>query len=455
MRATILPSCLFLLSMVAVGHPSVAFAQAGQDEADSEADDEDDAAEGDPDPTPVGDEPTGEDEAPEDLPGAPGPEPMLRAPFVIDLHAPGVADSDEPTGELRPADHPRAPLDLAAARRERRHLLHNTWDGPVGGFRVVDAGSGATEAFRMLFGSRWGFYGGWLEPGVSHRHVSANFAWSWTPFRFLELYAQTRTWDDSNLALDANHFQVLGEIRVGAKGFHWVRPWLALGGDVSGHMPLNTVLSQRRMGRASGGRFRGNMSVDLRELEGREGQVPLIARFNVGYTFDNSANLVSGLEQDRYDALPTDGPDARLPQGEETRHLLTRVERFGLNVDRRDRVTFGLGLEVPFAIEGIRTTVSPIAEWVLDVPVNRQGFACPGGGADGCLVDDGLGAYRQSVLVGVRVMPWLRGLSLQVAGEVGLTGVRTHVHELAPQVPYSIMMGFSYAHDYRADPGAD
>jgi OmpA-OmpF porin, OOP family len=496
MRATILLSCLFLLPTMAVGYPASGAAQDDEgeterapetgeeappeddgsededvaDDAPTDVEDPEDAdetseeeggtpaaegpAEDEPDapPTEEGELPREPDEPAEReaLPGDVGPEPTLRAPFIIDLAVPDEEAPEEPEEAVTPRPH-RPPVDLAEARRERRHVLHNSWHGSVGGFRVVDAGSGAPEVFRVLMAMRMGFYGSWLEPDESHRHMGGVFAWSWTPWRFMELYANTNVWSDSNFDLDGR-FQVLSDLTIGAKAFHWARPWLALGGDVSAHTFLNTTTALQRTGRAAGGRFRGNMSVDLRELEGREGRVPFIARFNVGYTFDNSANMVSGLEQDRYDALPTDGPDARRPVGEETRHLLTRAERFGMQVDRRDRVTFGVGFEVPFEIESIRTTVSPIAEWVLDLPVNRQGFVCPDGGADGCLVEEGFPAYRQSLLVGVRVMPWLRGLSLQIAGEVGLTGVRTHVHELAPQAPYSIMIGLSYAHDYRADP---
>jgi hypothetical protein len=34
------------------------------------------------------------------------------------------------------------------------------------------------------------------------------------------------------------------------------------------------------------------------------------------------------------------------------------------------------------------------------------------------------------------------------AVEIGLSGVHTHVLELAPQRPYSLLFGIGYAHDY-------
>jgi hypothetical protein len=369
---------------------------------------------------------------------------------------PGSPGPDLPAGQPPDADdtQARAPTgDLAArlAARERRYQLHNTWFGPVGGLRVVDAGSGAVGTFRVQLGFEHASLGGWLEQGASHTHWGGAMAWSWTPLRFLELYASAVGWRDSNLQLDRSHIQVLGDTAVGAKAFHWVVPWLVVGGDASLSVPLNTPVETARLGRSISATLRGNVSVDLRELPGMEGRIPLIGRFNVGYTFDNSANLVSGLERDRYDALPTTGDDARLPPGEETRHLLTRVERSGMRIDRTDRVTWAVGVEAPIDLPALRSTLSPVAEWVLHVPINRRGYACPGGlsdDVDGCLVREGAAAFRQSVLFGLRVRPWLRGLNVFAAVEIGLSGVHTHVLELAPQRPYSLLFGFGYAHDY-------
>jgi hypothetical protein len=373
--------------------------------------------------------------APEHIPGGLGPEPRAPEPETVD----GEIERDDPV------------LMARLASRERRHVLHNSWLGPVGGFRVVDAGSGAAGVFRVNLGFEHASLGGWLEPGASHDHIGGAFAWSWTPRPFLEMYAFATAWRDTNLPVDRNHFQVLGDAGGGAKAFHWVVPWLVVGGDASLLVPLNTAGDTGRVARSISATLRANVSADLRELPSLQVRLPLIARFNVGYTFDNSANLVSGLERERYGALPADGTDARGPLSEETRHLITRVERHGLGIDRTDRVTWGLGLEAPIDLPNLRTTISPIAEWVLHVPINRQGYACPGAlsdDVDGCLATEGASAYRQSVIFGLRILPWLRGLNLFAAVEIGLSGVHTHVLELAPQRPYSLLFGIGYAHDY-------
>jgi len=53
-----------------------------------------------------------------------------------------------------------------------------------------------------------------------------------------------------------------------------------------------------------------------------------------------------------------------------------------LQIDRVDRFRIGLGIEAPIvAIEnagdaGADFVISPIAEYILDIPVNRQGYSC-------------------------------------------------------------------------------
>lgn len=379
-----------------------------------------------------------------------------------DLEADDFEDDERP-----PAATPEAPAEDASAWRERRHLLHNTWAGPVGGIHVVDAGSGAAGAFRAQLGLNFHFVDGWLtlndapaDRTTDNSHIGGSLSVSWNPWEFLEFYASIASWANSNQQEDPTLFQVLGDTLIGIKGNYRVLPWLYLGGDL-GIGLLNTVGDIGLVGDSTSFGIRLNAAADLRELQGSS--IPLIARLNLQYWFDNSQALVADVESRRYEALRRAGIAAPCPQYtggdgncEEDRHLVTRVERYALQIDRTDRFRIALGFEAPLRVmEGF--TIHPIAEWVLDVPVNRQGFSClyvtgagtdvPPPGEDGCLDRQGFDAFEQTLTLGVRVLPPLRGMSITLAVDIGLTGVYTLVRELSGQEPYNVMLAFGWAFD--------
>ncbi len=383
-------------------------------------------------------------------------------------------DADEDEDEDEDADDAPSQSEVEAAQafRERRHVLHNTIDGSVGGIHIVDPGSGASAAFRAQLGIEFFFVDGWLtlpdaplDASTSHSHVGGTLSLSWNPFDFLEFYASLTSWANSNEQEEPALFQVLGDTLLGIKA--WYRfedaPILAIGGDISIGL-LNTVGDIGLVGDSTSVGLRANLGLDLRELRD---PVPFIARLNLQYWFDNSSALVNAVERARYDALP---PTDRRPcpedpadgNCEEDRHLVTRVERYSLQIDRVDHFRIGIGLEAPITVMQ-DFTISPLAEWVLDIPVNRQGYSCldtsVGGvvpaGADACLRGrdatgsefDRAGAFEQTLTLGVRVMPPLRGLNLFVAVDIGLTGTNEFVRELSGQEPYNVRMGFGFAFD--------
>jgi outer membrane protein OmpA-like peptidoglycan-associated protein len=53
--------------------------------------------------------------------------------------------------------------------------------------------------------------------------------------------------------------------------------------------------------------------------------------------------------------------------------------------------------------------------------------------------------------VGVRILSPPKGLSFTVGADIGLTGTRTFVRELAPNVPYAVILGIGYAFDPRRE----
>lgn len=170
----------------------------------------------------------------------------------------------------------------------------------------------------------------------------------------------------------------------------------------------------------------------------------------VGYRLESSPAIIASGEAARYEQLPTAGPDARRPRDQEDRHLIDRVQRFALRIDRMDALTLGVGLEAPLEPRDAQTTLSPLLEWTLEVPVDRRGVPCVPSldpGADGCLTTQGFGAFRQRLGLGLRVLPPLRGVAITVALEIVLTGVHAHVRELAAQDPYRVLLGFAYTYD--------
>jgi outer membrane protein OmpA-like peptidoglycan-associated protein len=206
---------------------------------------------------------------------------------------------------------------------------------------------------------------------------------------------------------------------------------------------LNGVGGIGILGKATSVGLRLAASADLRKLEG---PVPLILRTALRYYFDNSGRIVEDIEQSRYDSLS----DPR-PRPDETRNLVSNVERFVFRVNRLDTLTWTLGVEVPLSLDP--WTVAPIAEWAMGVPVNRQGYDClvrtSVADPDGCLESEGAAAWPTTFTAGLRVLPPLRGLSALLAVDVATSGDDVTVRELAPNAPYDLLLSFSYAYDVR------
>src|SRR5262249_29627379 len=160
----------------------------------------------------------------------------------------------------------------------------------------------------------------------------------------------------------------------------------------------------------------------------------------------NSGVVVEDVESARGQALHTD----RVP--------ISRIERFGLGINRVDFFQTYLGVELPFS------KIQPYVEWGVDIPVNRQGYEChvrPGAPygfisrGDVCLgLDDlslagspeaqneggpGFSAIPSRLSLGVRANPFeksFRGLSGHLAFDIATSGTSTFVEEIAPTPPW-------------------
>ncbi len=330
------------------------------------------------------------------------------------------------------------------ARREELFLVDNSFAGPTGGIRVVDAASGPAGTFRLAFNNELMWKSDFISSGEQTRHYAGNFSLSVTPIEHLELFASFGVSSDKS-ELEQTEFLIaqVADVLIGAKGFHWFRPWLAVGGDAS--FGFTGGLGDTRAAlRGTSVGLRGSVTLDFRAFERRE--LPLVARFGAQYWFDNSANAAEEIEDERRAAL-TDALSAPL----ETRQLLTPFERFAYGINRVDTVRLGIGAEAPL-LAG-RVGLHPLLEWRWDLPVNRQDFQCVYSKDSGiprsedCLAQHKAKAFPMTLTAGLRVLPPVPGLSVRLGVDVGVTGSRVFVRELAPTAPYSIILGVSYAFD--------
>jgi outer membrane protein OmpA-like peptidoglycan-associated protein len=330
----------------------------------------------------------------------------------------------------------------ASAREARLVEVQNGFSGPTGGIRIIDAGSGPEGTFRLALNSEFFIISDFFVPTDRAHHFAGNLSLSITPTEYLEVFVAaevTSAWDDSN---DPMLIQRVADVLLGLKGFYQAKPWVMVGGDASVAF-LGGVGDGKATFRATSFGFRGNVTLDFRDYERRE--LPLIARFNAQYWFDNSAKLTEGIEDRRYDAL-----GGVVPRPLETRHLLTAFERFAYGVNRTDYVRLAAGLEAP--LKAGKVGLHPMLEWQWDIPVDRQGFQCVGATTpndDSCLANEKLKAFPMLLTFGLRILTPPKGLAFTVAADVGLTGTRNFVRELAPTAPYNVIIGVAYAFDPR------
>jgi outer membrane protein OmpA-like peptidoglycan-associated protein len=363
---------------------------------------------------------------------------------------------EEPVEQMPVDEEPAEAAEQAAEatplesdeQREQRFRLHGTVDGLTGGVWTVDAGSAPAGTFRTQLALDFFVADGYLEPEDNNDYLGGALSVSWSALDFLEVYASITSSANANDKEQPELFQVLGDTTLGGKAFYPINPWLTLGGDLR-LVLLNSVggIGPKMKGTSIG--IRGNASADFRRVEG---DLPLIVRFNLDYFFDNSANVVEDIEQQRFESLSD--PDFQDP-ALEYHHLLSRVERFALGINRVDLVSLALGFEAPLTA-ATDFHIHPLLEWSLGIPANRQGYSClfeeedVAFGGDSCLERAGAGAFPQTLTLGFRVYPPLRGVALLASLDLGLTGTRDFVRELAPTKPYDVIFALSFAYDARS-----
>jgi outer membrane protein OmpA-like peptidoglycan-associated protein len=334
------------------------------------------------------------------------------------------------------------------------HRAYNTFEGSTGSMFIVDPGMGAPGAVRLQLGLDTYSGGSFLYDGDNVEQDRQFITASWTAIDILEIYASVQNRGSVSDLPAQNSLHALGDTSVGVKvGTRTGSIW-RFGGDAR-LLVQNDIGNKGTLLDATSIGLRGSIALDL---QGLAHPAPFIARLNADYYFDNSAKVLADTEDTRYDALKNPAP-----RSDETRNLITRVERFGLGVNRVDMFTIGLGVEVPLELSK-NFFLHPMVDWRLGMPVNRQGYSCAFHSSDAkrgtnapkaddtCLDDAGFSSWPMSLAIGARVVPPVRGLSVLLGVDFALNGSDTFVRELAPIPPFRMLVGLSYDYDARPPP---
>jgi outer membrane protein OmpA-like peptidoglycan-associated protein len=317
-----------------------------------------------------------------------------------------------------------------------------TLSGSTGLLRVANATSAPVGTFRVQV--LWDYFSsnGFLCNGATvcnsqqedkASHFGATFAASATVTSFLEGYVAIRSFANSNDQGRPELLQVLGDTTIGAKLFMPAPTEAYRLFNVGGDLQLLLLNGSGGVGLDGGSTsFRGrvNSTFDFRTADGG---LPLLAHVNLGYRFDNSGKIVEPTEEKRGN------------------RPITRIERFGLGINRVDAAEIGVALEGMFQINENVRWLRPFVEYTIDIPVNRQNYACPSNridSGDACLQNESSFRATPSRLTGgLRVNPYLKGLMLTGAVDIGLSGTSVFLQEVAPQAPWTVWWGIGYGFD--------
>jgi outer membrane protein OmpA-like peptidoglycan-associated protein len=379
-----------------------------------------------------------------DAPATPPPAPPADAP------APGMGAVPPPPAAGAPAAAPAAEGEedeatQAAEWAERDRTINesNTLNGGTGLLKTQHASNGTPGQFRIGFTTEW-FSGGFLcspkypcpnpNGGAAltsdtMNHVGGTLSLSATLAKLgagsLDAYGSIMAYANSDAANKPSLLQVLGDMNL---GFKYVAPV----GDVV-HLGLFTELwlingtgAVGLDGSGTSAKFGGIGTIDLRGLESH---TPLRFSLNAVYFVDNSADVLAATEQQRGTSV-------------------TRIERYGLGVNRVDQFQLFIGGEFFAAEERVR----PFIEEKIGFANNRQGYACRTNNVshDGCLATDT--AIPSTLTIGSRFFPWKRGFSLLAAVDIGTGGTSNFIEELQPIPPWTLYIGAGWAVDTQDRP---
>lgn len=350
--------------------------------------------------------------------------------------AAGASASASPSGaDADAAGATDAHNERTKVARDRRLDESSVLSGGVGLLHTQHARGGAAGQFRLGLVSELysgGFLctasqtcrdprgGGGRVASESSDHFGGRLSLAVDVLRWLEVYGGTSAQATSSNQNRPQLIQALGDVDLGAKAHFAATRVLSLGVATEAWL-LSGTGGVGVDGSSTSMKFRGLATLDLRDAAK---PIPLRASFNTTYSLDNSGELARATEASRGEPI-------------------TRIERYGLGVNRVDHVDFHLGVEGFVAKERVR----PFVEYRVLVPMNRQGYLCQPANpsADRCLANDAFAP--SSLTLGSRFLPWRHGFALTAAVDVGVTGTATFLEEMAPIPPWMLYLGAGWAFD--------
>jgi outer membrane protein OmpA-like peptidoglycan-associated protein len=381
--------------------------------------------------------------APAAAPAPPAP-PKPPAPA---LGVPGEA--------AEPAETTEGPTDVEAAEWALRDLAlneSNTITGGSGLLHMQHAESGEPPQFRLGIVSEW-YTGNFLcttkfpcpptTPGGTPstndtlNHFGTTISLGTSLFKagsgVFDAYASTEAIANSDSANVPALLQVLGDTNLGIKYSAPVGDWLHLGGFTELWL-INGTGSVGLDGNGTSAKFGGIATADLRGLESH---TPVRISTNIVYSLDNTGDVVTATEAARQ---AVEMSPVTIP--------VTRIERYGLNVNRVDHFDFRIGGEFFVADDRAR----PFIEADILAPFNRQNYLChdPNPSSDNCLYYDKI--VYSTLTIGSRFYPWKKGFSVLAALDIALSGSTDFLEELQPIPPWTLYIGAGWAVDTQDRP---
>ncbi|MGH7438642.1 MAG: OmpA family protein, partial [Polyangiaceae bacterium] len=335
----------------------------------------------------------------------------------------------------------------------------NTITGGSGLLHLQHAQSGEPPQFRLGLVTEWytgGFLcttkfpcpastpGGQASTSDSLSHFGTTISLGTSLFKagagVFDAYVSTEATANSDSANIPGLLQVLGDTNIGIKYSAPLGDWFHLGGFAELWL-INGTGAVGLDGSGTSAKFGAIATADLRGLESH---TPVRISTNIVYHVDNTGDVVTATEQARQAIAMS---PISIP--------VTRIERYGLGVNRVDQFDFRIGGEFFVADDRAR----PFIEADILAPFNRQGYLCHGTSdplksgnpsGDNCLYYDKL--VYSTLTIGSRFYPWKKGFSLLAALDIALSGSTDFVEELQPIPPWTLFLGAGWAVDTQDRP---